>query len=101
MNQNNVTTTVDSSPTTGMTITSTPVNTLTTTVKEEGAIKLREKSRTYVYQDGAYTVERTLTNITDLKISKSGNHRVKADGKLHIMPPGWIQLTIDETEWTI
>ncbi len=64
------------------------------------ATKLNETKRIYRFPQGE-TVE--LVNVTELKVSESGNHRLKtADKKLHIIPTGWIHIEIhDETEWTI
>lgn len=62
------------------------------------AIKLTEKQRTYTFPGGDKV---TLENVTELKVSESGNHRIKAGGKLHIIPVGWIHIEIDETEWTV
>lgn len=65
------------------------------------SIKLNpiEKSRTYIFPKGEKVV---LINVEELKVSESGNHRLKtSDGKLHIIPTGWIHIEIDTEKWTI
>lgn len=62
------------------------------------AVKLNEKTRKYRFAGGD-TV--TLQNITELRVSLSGTHYLKANGKLHIIPKTWIHVEIDESEWTI
>ncbi|MCW4014023.1 MAG: hypothetical protein NWF07_13705 [Candidatus Bathyarchaeota archaeon] len=67
------------------------------------AIGLNEQSRTYDFGNGKIVA---LQNVTELIVkSKSGNHRLKTgDGKLHIVPPGWIHIEIvdeEKHEWTI
>lgn len=55
--------------------------------------KLTENARTYTFWHGqSITVE----SVRELKISASGNHRLKTvDGKLHIIPTGWLHIEID------
>lgn len=60
--------------------------------------RANEKQRIYHYLSGAKLV---LNNVEGLYIRPSENHRVKADGRLWIVPPGWIALEIDETEWRL
>lgn len=62
------------------------------------AIELNEKSRTYTFPGGDKVA---LTNVTELIVSESGNHRIKAAGKLHIIPPHWIHIEIDDKDWTV
>jgi hypothetical protein len=59
--------------------------------------EVNEKQRTYHYLNGAKII---LKNVTEVIVSASGNHRVKADGKLWIIATGWIAVEIDEKEWT-
>lgn len=63
-------------------------------------VKLSEQKRIYYFPNNESVV---LENVTELKISVSGNHRLKtADNKLHIIPTGWLHIEIhDEKEWTI
>lgn len=62
------------------------------------AVKLSESKRTYTFPGGDQVV---LENVTELVVSESGNHRIKANDKLHIIPPKWIHVEIDEKDWTI
>lgn len=58
-----------------------------------------ERKRTYTFPQ-TDTVE--LTNVIAIKVSDSGNHRLKtSDGLLHIVPTGWIHICIDADEWTL
>lgn len=58
-----------------------------------------EKSRVYTFPNGE-TV--SLTNVTQFLARPSGNHRLRtADGKLHIVPTGWIHLEIDAAGFTV
>lgn len=58
-----------------------------------------EKSRTYVYANG---VRDTLENVVALGVSPRGTHRLEtADGKKHIVPPGWIRIELDVDSWTL
>lgn len=42
-----------------------------------------------------------LENVTHLKVSDSGTHRLKTkDGRLHIIPTGWLHISIDADDWT-
>lgn len=61
-------------------------------------VKLQEKTRIYTFPGGDIL---TLQNVTELIISDSGTHRVKANGKLHIIPNRWIHIEIDELNWTV
>lgn len=64
------------------------------------AIELTEKTRTYDF--GVHTVE--LEEVRELIVSASGNHRIKtADGRLHIVAPGWFAIHIDDggKGWTV
>lgn len=66
--------------------------------KLENTTVLKEKERIYTFPKGDKVI---LKNVTELAVSKSGNHRLKADGKLHIVPTGWIHVEIDDSEWTV
>lgn len=58
-----------------------------------------EKSRTYTFPNGD-TV--SLADVTHFLARPSGNHRLRtADGKLHIVPAGWIHLEIDAAYFTV
>lgn len=57
-----------------------------------------EDSRTYTFTGGEQI---TLHKVTHLAVSSSGTHRLKTeDGKLHIIPKGWLHIMIDCAEWT-
>ena len=64
------------------------------------ATSLSEKKRIYTFTNDQKVV---LEDVTELKVSNSGNHRLKtADGSLHVIPNGWIHIEIKgETDWTI
>ena len=58
-----------------------------------------EKSRVYIFPKGEKIM---LQNVEELETSESGNHRLKTkDGKLHIIPRGWLHIEIDTEDWTI
>jgi hypothetical protein len=61
-------------------------------------LKHPERSRTYIYADGTtFRVD----NVTHVKVSAGGNHRLKtAGGHLHIVVPGWRAITIDADDWS-
>lgn len=55
------------------------------------------KERRRIYRFVGAKVE--LENVEELIISNSGNHRLKtADGRKHIVPPGWVHIEIDRDE---
>lgn len=57
-----------------------------------------ELQRTYTFDSGASV---TLKDVTHF-LNRPTNHRLKtADGKLHIVPTGWIHIEIDTTAWTV
>ena len=64
------------------------------------ATKLNEKKRIYHFPNRETVI---LEKVIELKVSESGNHRLKTDDKkLHIVPNGWIHIEIhDESEWTL
>lgn len=58
-----------------------------------------ERSRTYTFPNGE-TV--TLANVTHFLARESGTHRLQtADGKLHIVPVGWVHIEIDSPVFTV
>lgn len=65
----------------------------------ENAVKLSEKERVYHFANGEKVI---LTNVVELVTRISGNHRIKtADGKLHIVSPGWLHVEITDNDWTV
>lgn len=57
-----------------------------------------EKARVYEFPGGETVI---LENVTHF-LNRPTNHRLKtADGKLHIVPMGWLHIEIDTTEWTL
>lgn len=62
--------------------------------------KLNEQKRVYHFPQGESVI---LEKVVELKVSDSGNHRLKtSDKKLHIIPTGWIHIEIyDATDWTV
>lgn len=63
-------------------------------VQESGfsSVDLDEKKRVYHYASGSQLI---LNNATELSIHGS-EHHIRADGKLWIIPAGWIVLEIEE-----
>ena len=58
-----------------------------------------ERSRTYLFP-GDETV--TIADVKELAVSASGTHRIRTcDGKLHIVPTGWLHITIDADDWSL
>jgi hypothetical protein len=58
-----------------------------------------EASRTYTFPGGEQVVLHTVTHIL---VRESGTHRLRtADGKLHIVPAGWLHIEIDAKDWTL
>lgn len=58
-----------------------------------------ERSRTYTFPGGE-TVR--LENVTHFLARESGTHRLKTgDGRLHIVPTGWLHIEIDTDSWTL
>lgn len=58
-----------------------------------------EASRTYTFPNGGQVA---LKGVTNLLVRPSGNHRLKtSDGKLHIVPAGWIHLEIEAPGFTV
>ena len=58
---------------------------------------VKESKRRYIFDD----INIELENVTEIIVSHSGNHRIKtADGKLHIIPLGWIHIEItSDRDW--
>lgn len=57
-----------------------------------------ERSRIYTFPNG--TVQ--LAGVSALNVRDSGTHRLKTtDGKLHIVPVGWLHIEIDADGWTL
>jgi hypothetical protein len=57
-----------------------------------------ERSRTYTFPAGEKV---TLTDVKAVGVRPSGTHRLATvDGKLHIIPAGWIHVEIDADGWT-
>lgn len=61
---------------------------------ENKGTKITENFRIYTFSGGDKIM---LEKPRELFVSKdSGNHRIKtADGKLHIVPAGWLHIEID------
>lgn len=67
-------------------------------MEEMIALNPSEATRTYRFPGGETVV---LTNVTHF-LNRPTNHRLKtADGKLHIVPTGWIHVEIEAAEWTL
>lgn len=59
----------------------------------------QEKARVYTFPRGE-TVR--LENVTHFLARESGTHRLQtADGKLHIIPVGWLHIEIDAGSFTV
>ncbi len=57
-----------------------------------------ERSRVYRFSD----TNVRLNNVTHFAASSSGTHRLKtSDGRLHIVPTGWVHIEIDADDWTL
>ncbi len=58
-----------------------------------------EKSRAYTFPNGDTIL---LTNVTHFLARESGTHRLQTgDGKLHIIPVGWLHVEIDADSFTV
>ena len=58
-----------------------------------------ERSRTYTFPGGE-TVR--LENVTHFLARESGTHRLKtSDGRLHIVPKGWLHIELEADRWTV
>ena len=67
---------------------------------EGNATALEEKERTYKFPKGEFV---HLQDIKELIVRPSGTHRLKTgDGRLHIVPKGWIQISIvSPKDWAV
>lgn len=58
-----------------------------------------EQWRVYEFPNGQCV---KLDKVTHLGVRLSGTHRLRtADGLLHIVPPGWLHITIGADDWTL
>lgn len=58
-----------------------------------------EKSRTYTFPNNEKIA---LLNVTHFLARESGTHRLQtADGKLHIVPVGWLHVEIEAGSFTL
>jgi hypothetical protein len=56
-------------------------------------LEITEKTRTYTFPQGEKVV---LWNVTHFLARESGTHRLQtSDGKLHIVPAGWLHVEIE------
>lgn len=56
-----------------------------------------ERSRTYVYPNGEFTV----TGVSQISVRPSGRHRLETTGGgKYIIQNGWIAIKIDVDEWS-
>lgn len=61
-------------------------------------VTVNERSRKYDF-GGGDIVE--LKNVQQIVVRPSGSHRIKTtDGRLHIIPDGWLHIEIDADDWT-
>jgi hypothetical protein len=66
---------------------------------EMAEIKPPERSRLYRFPGGEAV---RLEQVTHLAVGASGTHRLRtADGKFHIVPPGWNHIILDIDDWTL
>lgn len=64
------------------------------------AISLTERTRVYDFGDKQIQLD----DVRELIARNSGTHRVRtADGKLHVIAPGWLAIHIDNggKDWTV
>ncbi len=60
--------------------------------------EVKENSRVYTFPGGDKI---TLKDVTHVAVRPSETHRLKtADGKLHIVPTGWLHVEIGAEDWT-
>lgn len=72
----------------------------TTSIADQTPIALTEKTRVYDFGD----TQIVLQEVRELIVRDSGSHRVRtADGKLHVIAPGWFAIHIDDggKDWTV
>ena len=56
-----------------------------------------EKRRTYRFANGEVSFE----HVRAVGVRKSGTHRIETvDGLKHIVPAGWLAITLDIDDWT-
>lgn len=59
----------------------------------------QEKTRLYTFPGGEQV---KLENVTHFLARDSGTHRLKtADGRLHIVPLGWLHIAIEAEAFTV
>ncbi len=64
-------------------------------------LKELEKNRTYYFISKQEVIPVSFENVTRVGISTSGNHRLETkDGLKHIVPQGWVRITLEMDEWT-
>jgi hypothetical protein len=56
-----------------------------------------EAKREYFYHDGTSVA---FINVTALDVTKSGFHKLEADGKKVIVAPGWRYVALDVAAWS-
>jgi hypothetical protein len=71
----------------------------TTMIPEIKKLDRPEKTRTYTFPNGQLV---HLCNVTAIGVSERGTHRLEtADGKYHIVPPGWLHIEFEADGWSI
>lgn len=59
---------------------------------------INEQSRTYVFAQGEYTIDKPLR----IHVRPSGTHRVEdAQGVKHIVPTGWLGIRFTAANWSL
>ncbi len=62
------------------------------------ALEKTEASRTYTFPSGVVT----LKGVTHFLARESGTHRLRtSDGKLHIVPVGWMHIEIEAEAFSL
>lgn len=57
----------------------------------------KERSGTYHYADGGIS---RFSNVSAVGVTKSGFHKLEANGGKYIVAPGWRYITLDMKDWT-
>jgi hypothetical protein len=57
-----------------------------------------EARREYFYADGTSI---TFSGVTALEVTKSGFHKLEADGGKFIVAPGWRYVALDVAAWSL
>jgi len=58
-----------------------------------------ETKRTYTFPGGEKVV---IDNVTHFLARESGTHRLKtANGRLHVVPTGWVHIEIDASDFSL